>query len=207
MFFSLQLKASDEPVTLVPATNSLNTSAAALQDSSLLGEERILDEIENEEDNEVDEELPPAFIPTPPPKLIANNEPVEKSTPPPSFNSSIGIQPQSSYLSETRFGNGKISHRNQNMGNHIMHHHHHHNSNVREGKAALDLLAERISNSKKFSTPDEQQLAVSHFVHDKRNIWAMFDRPFDEGTQSEKNRAFLILAKERIHLIQKGNAF
>jgi len=171
---------------------------ALMRDSSLLGEERILDddgdEVEVEEvedDEEEEEECPPAFIPTPPPKLPeikrreeeeVEEEIVQQRIPPSSSAKIIMAalplkNEKMNYLSETRFGK-KFT--NNNSSNLL----HHQNSNVKDGKAALDLLAERISNSKKFSSPDEQQLAVSHFVHDKRNIWGWYDRPYeyDEGS-------------------------
>ncbi|ODN01993.1 hypothetical protein Ocin01_04682 [Orchesella cincta] len=46
-----------------------------------------------------------------------------------------------------------------------------------EGKVALDLLSQRIT--RKCPSPVEN-MSVSQFLHNKKNIWAMYDRPYDE---------------------------
>lgn len=140
-----------------------SSNNSAIRDSSLVGEEKILDVEESDEEEDSAEEQPPEFIPTPPPHLLS---------PPP-----IPIAPVvvSTIPQHKNLQPGFIN-TNGNL-------HNLHNSNVRDGKAALDILAERINNSKKFSNPDDQ-IQVSQFIHDKRNIWAMYDRPFDEGMHS-----------------------
>jgi len=44
-------------------------------------------------------------------------------------------------------------------------------------RTGVDVLTERLNA--KYKSPDD--VPISNFVHDKRNIWAMYDRPFDEG--------------------------
>ncbi|XP_021954869.2 probable serine/threonine-protein kinase DDB_G0282963 isoform X2 [Folsomia candida] len=143
-----------------------SSNNSAIRDSSLVGEEKILDVEESDEEEDSAEEQPPEFIPTPPPHLLS---------PPP-----IPIAPVvvSTIPQHKNLQPGFIN-TNGNL-------HNLHNSNVRDGKAALDILAERINNSKKFSNPDDQ-IQVSQFIHDKRNIWAMYDRPFDEDLLTVNN--------------------
>lgn len=47
-----------------------------------------------------------------------------------------------------------------------------------DGKVALDLLSQRITRN--CPSPVES-MSVSQFLHNKKNIWAMYDRPYDEG--------------------------
>lgn len=147
---------------MVISTPIPSLTPGTFRDSSLVGEENILDDVSSSENEEDSEEQPPAFIPTPPPHHLLT--PLAESSP--------------MMMSQKSFQPGFIN-TNGNL-------HNLHNSNVRDGKAALDILAERINNSKKFnSSPADDQFQVSQFIHDKRNIWAMYDRPFDEGKKTE----------------------
>lgn len=95
------------------------------------------------------DEQPPTFIPEPPPAAVV----VESSAP-----LRIVAPPHTNHVSDALHPS-----------------HLHHNL---DGKAALDLLSQRITRN--CPSPVEN-MSVSQFLHNKKNIWAMYDRPYDEG--------------------------
>jgi len=147
--------------------------ALSLNDTSLRGEGNILESNSGVSDEEDSEEQPPQFIPTPPPKL----------TP---ITSNIPDIPASHHTNSTLLASGTP--------------YQFPSGNFKNGKTMLDILAERIKNSKRFPD-DEDQIPVSHFIHDKRNIWAMYDRPFDEDLLTVNHGARGYASKSQENLV------
>ncbi|CAL8120309.1 unnamed protein product [Orchesella dallaii] len=114
----------------------------------------MLPEARNEEEPVIEDlhEQPPAFIPEPPPAGVGDVIAPIRIVAPPHAN-----------ILDSSSTSSSVAHPN-----------HLHNL---EGKVALDLLSQRIT--RKCPSPVEN-MSVSQFLHNKKNIWAMYDRPYDE---------------------------
>lgn len=126
---------------------------------------------------EFEDEQPPTFIPEPPPASSSTTATLVDSS------SGKGKIPTLQIVAPphvTVVGDGPL---------------HPTQAATLDGKVTLDLLSQRITRN--CPSPVEN-MSVSQFLHNKKNIWAMYDRPYDEGMQFYYNfMSYFIYSRQR----------